>query len=104
MIGIGTDIISVDRVRKLARRDEAVFLQRVFGAQEREYLLALPPGPRRWTGYALHIAAKESVFKALQTGLRDGMKWSDVQVIHTGAGPRLRVSGETEGRFKATGV
>jgi phosphopantetheine--protein transferase-like protein len=101
---LGTDVVSVDRIRRISERDEAIFLQRVFGEQERRHLVGLAPGWPRWVGCAQHIAAKESVFKALETGLRGSMKWTDVQVVYTDGVPRLLVTGETQRLFESNRI
>jgi holo-[acyl-carrier protein] synthase len=92
IVGIGIDIVGVERIRRIAARDTTIFLRRVFGERERSELLA---SRRPWLRYAQHIAAKESVVKALGAGFRDDMRWPDVEIIAGPAGPELRVTGAT---------
>jgi holo-[acyl-carrier protein] synthase len=77
VLGIGCDLVQVDRITRMVRRSPELFAQRILGAVERT--LNFPEsGYRR---YALHIAAKEAAFKALGTGLVGDMRWSDVQLL-----------------------
>ena len=64
----------------------------------------LARGRNQWDVYAQHFAVKESLFKALGTGLAEGMSWRDVQVIVTDHGHDLRISGETGRRLAAAGM
>ena len=104
IIGIGTDVVPVDRIARIAGRDEAIFLRRVLGDQELADLRARARGRNQWDVYAQHFAAKESLFKALGTGLAEGMSWRDVQVVVTDHGHDLRISGETGRRLAAAGM
>jgi holo-[acyl-carrier protein] synthase len=104
IIGIGTDVVPVDRIARIAERDKAIFLSRVLGDQERAELQARARGRNQWDAYAQHFAAKESLFKALGTGLVEGMSWRDVQVVVTDRGHDLRISGETGRRLAAAGM
>ncbi|WP_341478871.1 holo-ACP synthase [Sporotomaculum syntrophicum] len=76
IIGIGTDIIEIDRIKSAASRGER-FLGRVFTAGEIAFCMR-----RRnpWPGLAARFAAKEAVFKALGSGVT---AWREVE-IHGG--------------------
>lgn len=86
MIGVGIDLLEIDRMSDaLSRRPRLV--ERIFTAEERAYA-------DRHKNSAQHLAArfcaKESVAKAL--GLT-GWAFKDVEVVATGAAPRVRLSG-----------
>ena len=85
IIGIGTDIIEIDRVRKLAEGTK--FMERFFTAAERAYLLNKKP--ESTAGY---FCAKEAVVKALGTGF-SGFKWTDVEIIKVNSVPGVVLSG-----------
>ena len=104
IIGIGTDIVPVERIGRIAGRDEEVFLKRVLGDRERAGLATRARGRSKWSTYARHVAAKESFFKALGTGLVGRMSWRDVEVIYDVRGHDLRISGETARELEAAGV
>lgn len=86
MIGVGIDLLEIERMSAaLSRRPKLA--ERVFTAQERAYA-------ERHKNPAQHFAArfcaKESVAKAL--GLT-AWGWRDVEVVSTGAAPRVRLTG-----------
>jgi holo-[acyl-carrier protein] synthase len=69
------------------------FREKVFTEIERAYAEA--GGRRSGERYAARFAAKEAAFKALGTGWRSGIAWSDAEVVHGADGaPLLRVHGE----------
>ncbi|MDK2902936.1 MAG: holo-[acyl-carrier protein] synthase [Clostridiales bacterium] len=75
--GIGIDMVSVSRMEDVISRSGQPFLDRVFTHKEQEYCnMAKSPFER----YAARFAAKEAFFKALGTGLRYGMSWTDIEV------------------------
>ena len=75
---LGVDIVEIDRVRSLARR-QARFLTRVFSASE----IAYCRGKKlQWQHFAVRFAAKEAVWKALgrqALSLKDISVWSDAR-------------------------
>jgi len=83
LIGVGADIVEIDRVKQVAERSEGRFLERVFTPGERDFCDARRD---RFACYTARFAAKEAVLKALGTGLA-GCRWVDVEVIRTGKGP-----------------
>jgi holo-[acyl-carrier protein] synthase len=92
VIGVGVDLVDLERVaRLLANRGEHA-LQRFFTEEERAYLATRPEA----TGHAAaRIAAKEAVYKALQSlpGAR-GVGWRDIEVTRNGDGrPAIRLHG-----------
>lgn len=67
------------------------FLERCFSEAERAYA---GDGRRRFERLAARFAAKEATMKALGTGWRDGMAWTDIEVTRLPSGaPTLRLSG-----------
>jgi holo-[acyl-carrier protein] synthase len=74
VIGIGADIVAVERFRKLKDREE--FLAQVFSPEE----LSRAPKANRDRFYASLFAVKESVLKALGCGLSRGSFWHDIQI------------------------
>lgn len=69
------------------------FLDRVFCDDEQQYALA--NRKRTAEHLAVRFAAKEAVLKALGTGWRSGIAWTDVQVVRAASGkPGLKLCGE----------
>ena len=104
VIGIGLDVVDIDRVRRIAGRNEEVFVRRILGPAERELPAVLRPRRARWAAYALAIAAKEAFFKALGTGLVGSMRWVDVELVGRRDRPHLQVSGTSRQEMTARGV
>lgn len=87
----GVDLVEVARIARLLAEYPERFLERVFTRGERDYCLA---GRRRDEHLAARFAAKEATLKALGTGWRSGIAWTDVEVslLPSGA-PVLRLQG-----------
>ena len=92
VIGHGVDLTDVARIERMLAEHGARFCERVFTETERLYADA--GGRRRAERYAARFAAKEAAFKALGTGWRSGIAWTDAEVVHGADGaPMLRVHG-----------
>jgi holo-[acyl-carrier protein] synthase len=74
VLGIGADIVAVERFKKLKDKEE--FLAQVFSPEE----LSRAPRANRDRFYASLFAVKESVLKALGCGLSQGSFWHDIRV------------------------
>jgi holo-[acyl-carrier protein] synthase len=77
-IGVGIDLVDLERIRRLLADKGEYAMNRFFSDHERQYL-ASRPDP---TGHAAaRIAAKEAVYKAMQS-LPDarGIGWRDIEV------------------------
>ncbi len=83
IIGIGSDIVKIERIEKLIERHEQRFLERVFTAAEIEYAAAKA---RPALHFAARFAAKEAFVKALGSGLRQGINWPDIGIINDSLG------------------
>ncbi len=101
IVGIGIDLVEIERIRKLAERYDS-FLGRVFAPAELEHCQAKQdPYPH----LAARVAAKEAVFKALGTGWSHGVTWTDIVVENNSAGsPTVRLSGAAERKARELGV
>ncbi len=91
IIGLGIDVIEVDRIQSMIDKHAARFLARVFTPTE----VFHSAGRRnRAQHLAARFAAKEAAMKALGTGLTSGVTWHDFEVITDAAGkPSLAVTG-----------
>lgn len=101
MIGIGADLVEVDRMRTALLRTPTLTV-RLFTAGERAYAAqAVDPAER----YAVRFAAKEAVMKALGVGL-GAFDWHDLEVVRnadTGE-PSVAVTGRAAARAADRGV
>lgn len=81
--GIGVDIVKVDRIEKAVERWGYRFLKRIFTAAEIE---RCQKRARPAQCLALRFAAKEAFAKALGLGMRKGLRWRDIEVVHDNFG------------------
>src|SRR5512134_3366618 len=79
LIGIGTDIIEVERVRGVLERQGERFLARVFTEEERAYCASMKFPHKH---YAARFAAKEAVSKCFSTGIGAELGWRSVSIYH----------------------
>ncbi len=99
MIGIGVDIIEIERVRNAVERYGEAFLNRVFTDKEINY--CRKRNAYRIPELAVRFAAKEAYSKAIGTGIKgfgrrnQGISWKDVEVVNQTSGqPVISMKGE----------
>jgi holo-[acyl-carrier protein] synthase len=91
IIGVGIDIIEVERMRESLERHGDRFLEHVFTPAE---IANAPAGLGRPAYFAARWAAKEAASKALGTGIGAGCGWHDIEVQKRPSGqPYLTVTG-----------
>ncbi len=91
ILGIGTDLAEVSRVRDSVSRFGDRFLGRVYTQRERDYAQSKANAAER---LAARFAAKEAGMKAIGTGWSRGVRWRDIEVINERSGrPTLRLHG-----------
>lgn len=76
---LGIDIVEIERIRTATSRSGEGFMQRVYTAQERQYIGDPQENAERAAGI---WAAKEAAVKALGTGFRDGILFHDMEIQH----------------------
>lgn len=101
ILGIGTDIVSIARLRRALERGGAHFRDHAFTPEESAAALrmkdALPRFAGRW-------AAKEALAKALGTGCGEHCSWEEISITnHENGRPEMRLSGRTLATFEALG-
>jgi len=94
ILGIGTDLVNIDRIQIVLERHGDRFRNRVFSKIEQ----TKANFQKNEAGaYAKRWAAKEACAKALGTGLRMGISWRDMALTNILSGkPTLSVSGWAE--------
>ncbi len=102
VVGIGTDLVQVDRVRRVLERHGDRFARRVLTGPELATWRDHPdPGSylaRRW-------AVKEAAAKALGTGIGGALGFHDLHVANNAAGaPVLELSGRGADTARLLGV
>ena len=89
--GIGTDIISVDRIKRLINKK--LFLKRLFSKEEINKCSKLLSSNNC---YAKRFAAKEAFSKALGTGISNGINFNEIIVMNEKNGkPFIKLQGKT---------
>lgn len=90
--GIGIDIIEVARLKKMVEKGNR-FIEKVFTETEIDYCRGKY---KQEIHFAARFAAKEAFFKALGTGWRGGMAWTEISVVNDELGkPEIHLSGKT---------
>jgi len=102
IIGVGIDIVEIDRVAALIDRYGDRFLNKIFLPDEIAYC-------RRHRRFAQHfavrIAAKEAASKALGTGWHNGVHWKLVEVRRIPPGqPQIVLHGRAAQLARHQGV
>jgi holo-[acyl-carrier protein] synthase len=79
IIGLGTDLVEVERIRGVLERQGERFLHRVFTEEERDYCLRMKFPHKH---LAARFAAKEAVSKAFTTGIGAEFGWKSASIHH----------------------
>ena len=83
ILGIGVDLVEVERIDQSIARHGAHFLQRVFTEREIAYCSKMrTPGPH----YAARFAVKEAVSKAFGTGIGAKLGFVEIEVCREESG------------------
>ena len=89
--GIGVDLIEIERIAQAITRTGQRLIERLYTDAEQAYCCRHRPP---YACYAARFAAKEALLKALGTGLRQHMRWRDIEVCRDDLGkPSLRLYG-----------
>jgi holo-[acyl-carrier protein] synthase len=92
ILGLGSDLIDINRIEHTIARFGDRFLHRCFTETERAKAARRPLLLAET--FAKRFAAKEACAKALGTGLRAGVFWRDMAVVNLPSGrPTLVLSG-----------
>ena len=103
VLGHGVDLVEVARIDRMLQEHGERFLERVYTAAEADYARA--GGRRMGERLAARFAVKEAAMKALGTGWRSGIAWTDAEVVHGADGaPTLRVHGQLAERAAVAGI
>jgi holo-[acyl-carrier protein] synthase len=99
IIGLGSDLADIRRIEATLERFGERFTRRIFTDIERA---RSERKADRAASYAKRFAAKEACAKALGTGIRRGVFWSDMGVVNGRTGqPTLALAGGAARRLAA---
>lgn len=103
VVGLGTDITEVPRIRASLERFGTQFLERVYTPGEIAYCQARKKTAAQ--SFAARFAAKEAGAKVLGTGISRGVSWRELEVVrYPGQAPTLRLHGRAAEIAAARGI
>ena len=98
----GIDLVDCSRIAHMLERHQEHFTKRVFTATE---LAQAPTGKRRAERLAGRFAAKEAIMKLIGTGWRDGVAWTDMEVVNNALGaPEVNLYGGVKQKVAELGI
>jgi holo-[acyl-carrier protein] synthase len=101
IIGIGTDLLEVSRVKRTLNK-QVTFKESVFTSQEINYCEGKKHKDRH---YASRFAAKEAFMKALGIGWRYGIRFTEIEIKNNELGkPELFLKGKAKTMADELGV
>jgi holo-[acyl-carrier protein] synthase len=103
ILGIGMDLVDIERVERMLERHGDRLVERLFTSRESAYCAGMSRPARH---YAVRLAAKEAAFKAL-SGSEEAraIGWLEIEVELDSIGrPSLALHGRAHARAKVLGV
>ena len=101
IIGVGIDLVKIDRMERAVDRFGEVFLQRVFCPVEISWC---KKKRNPYPCFAARFAAKEAFVKALGTGFSGGITLKDIWIERLDSGaPVLRFSNRAKQKMEELG-
>lgn len=105
MIGIGTDIVQIERIKESVEKLSERFVNRILTGQEQAIY---EQRNQSLVFLANRFAAKEAVSKALGTGIAQGIRFTDIEILPDELGaPTVQLHGkalERLGKLNGTQV
>lgn len=102
LIGLGIDVVEIDRISAALERHEEAFERKIFTSSEIEYCRRQK---RPATHFAARFAAKEAIAKALGTGIGEQAAWTDLEIQRRESGePHVVLSGAAKRKASELGV
>lgn len=103
ILGVGTDLIEIDRIEHSIEQFGDRFLNRIFTAEEIAYCQLKKKHAAE--SFAARFAAKEAGAKALGTGISRGVAWKEIEVRRRpGERPTLHFSGRALNLAERMGI
>jgi len=102
IVGIGIDLASIPRTRRLIERFGERFTRRAFTEAERDYCESRRDPA---ASYAARFAAKEAMMKSLSSGWGSGVRFIEIEVVDAkSGGPSLTLAGGAKRRAEEMGI
>ena len=91
VLGIGIDIIEIERIQKSIEEYGDAFLNKIYTKTEIDYCISRP---NKYQHLAARFAAKEAIYKALSADTEKIYSWQDVEIYNELNGlPRVNFYG-----------
>lgn len=101
ILGIGMDVVEIDRFQRALERHGDRFRSRLFTNRERGYCES---NVNSVPYFSVRFAAKEAFAKALGKGIAEGIRWTDVEILRAENGkPSIQLHGKAEELFRMNG-
>ena len=102
LIGLGCDLIEVERIQAILAKHGERFLKRIFTEEEQAYCNTLKYSHKH---YAARWAAKEAVSKCFTTGIGEHLDWPSISVYHGARKePLVRLDAKATALLQAVGA
>jgi holo-[acyl-carrier protein] synthase len=102
VVGLGTDLMEIDRIEESIARFGERFLARVFTPGEIAFCQKKKNAAE---SFAARFAAKEAAAKALGTGISRGIGWQEIEIVRRpGERPEVVFHGRAAERARTLGV
>ena len=104
IVGIGTDIIQIQRIEKILSLHPTLFLNKYFSSSELQRYENQRENKKIYASkIAKLFAGKEAFVKALGTGFRFGINLHDIEILSNELGkPYINITGETQKYIEKT--
>lgn len=97
ILGLGCDIIEINRISMSIKQHGQVFFDKLFTPLEQKYCQKYRDSAPH---YAARFAAKEAVVKALGSGFGQAISWLDIEVVNNKDGkPSIQLSATVQQSF-----
>jgi holo-[acyl-carrier protein] synthase len=91
IIGLGIDIIEIDRIKSSIERFGDKFLNKIYTENEIRYCSSKT---NKYQHFAARFAAKEAVAKALSSIYNESWQWKNIEIINNRNGlPEISLNG-----------
>ena len=95
IIGVGTDILNVERIKKILKKYDQKFINRIYG--KNEVLISQGKLNNSDNFFGKRFAAKEATWKALSSIRGEGLFFKEIEILNDPNGkPYLFFSGKTK--------
>ena len=94
-LGIGVDIVDINRFRKLDYKQNISFFERIFTKSEINYC-------RKFQNSAEHFAGKFAAKEAVRKSINQKIKLTDVITSHHKSKPKVRIKNKPQYNFQVS--